>query len=310
MPSTPLAVRSAPPPRQIPSISSIALNASDSQREAGNAHYKRGDYSAAHQSYATAISHLPNTHPIVIVLLVNHALTALKIGEPRTAISDADSAMNIVGPSKGESETVDLRNGETPKSMRDFYGKALMRKAEALEQIEKWTEAAGVWKEAVEGGHGGAASIQGRIRAEKAANPQTSRANRPSSKKPLSAPRRSAMNDLSGRPTAPSSASSEQAVNRLRAANAAAEKADDEKLALADSVEARLAAWKGGKADNLRALLSSLELALWPEAAWKKIGMAELVLPNKVKIQYMKGIAKVHPDKVSEPEQYGLKSLC
>jgi hypothetical protein len=24
-----------------------------------------------------------------------------------------------------------------------------------------------------------------------------------------------------------------------------------------------------------------------------------LVLPNKVKIQYMKGIAKVHPDKVS-----------
>jgi hypothetical protein len=58
-------------------------------------------------------------------------------------------------------------------------------------------------------------------------------------------------------------------------------------------------AWKGGKADNLRELLSSLELVLWPEAQWKKIGMAELVLPNKVKIQYMKGIAKVHPDKVS-----------
>jgi hypothetical protein len=88
------------------------------------------------------------------------------------------------------------------------------------------------------------------------------------------------------------------AVNRLRAANAAAEKADEEKFALADSVEARVAAWKGGKADNLRALLSSLELVLWPEAEWKKIGMAELVLPNKVKIQYMKGIAKVHPDKV------------
>jgi hypothetical protein len=298
-PSTPLAVRPAPPPREIPHISSIALNASISQREAGNAHYKRGDYPAAHQSYATAISHLPKTHPIVLVLLVNHALTSLKIGEPRTAISDADSAMNIVGPSKGESEMVDLKNGETPKSMRDFYGKALMRKAEALEQIEKWTEAAAVWKEAVEGGHGGATSIQGRIRAEKAANPQIGRPKAPAFKKPTSGPRRSARDDLSGRTTVVASASSEAAVNRLRAANAAAEKADDEKFALADSVEARVVAWKGGKADNLRALLSSLELVLWPEAQWKKIGMAELVLPNKVKIQYMKGIAKVHPDKVS-----------
>jgi tetratricopeptide (TPR) repeat protein len=301
-PSTALAVRPAPPPREIPSVSPIILNASNSQRETGNAHYKRGDYSAAHQSYATAISHLPKTHPIVIALLINHALTSLKIGEPRTAISDTNSAMKIVGPSKGESETVDLGNGETPKSMRDFYGKALMRKAEALEQIEKWAEAAAVWKEAVEGGHGGATSIQGRIRAEKAANPQTSRPKPLLSKKPLSAPRRSAMDDLSGRPTATSSASSEEAVNRLRAANAAAEKADDEKFALADLVEARVAAWKGGKADNLRALLSSLELVLWPEAEWKKIGMAELVLPNKVKIQYMKGIAKVHPDKVGRTD--------
>jgi hypothetical protein len=297
--SIPLAPRLATPAREIPHISSIALNASNSQREAGNAHFKRGDYSAAHQSYAAALSHLPNTHPIVIVLFVNRALTSLKIGEPRTAISDADSAITIIGPFKGESETIDLKNGELPKPMREFYGKALMRKAEALEQIEKWSEAAVVWKEAVEGGHGGGTSIQGRIRAEKAANPLATKPKAPQSKKPLSTAKRSAMDDLSRRRTVASSASSEAAVNRLRAANAAAEKADDEKFALADSVDARVTMWKGGKADNLRALLSSLEIVLWPEAEWKKIGMAELVLPNKVKIQYMKGIAKVHPDKVS-----------
>ena len=309
-PSAPLVVRPPPPQREIPPISSIAWSASNSQREAGNAYYIRGDYSAAHQSYATALSHLPKAHPIVIILLVNRALTSLKIGEPRTAISDANSAISIIGTSKGESETVDLKNGEQPKSMREFYGKALMRKAEALEQIEKWPEAAAVWREAVEGGHGGATSIQGRIRAEKAANPQSVRARSAPSRKPALAPRRSAMDELSGRPIAVSFASSEAAVNRLRAAHAAAEKADDEKFALADSVGARVSLWKGGKADNLRALLSSLEIVLWPEAQWKKIGMAELVLPNKVKIQYMKGIAKVHPDKVSEPEFYGLKNLC
>jgi hypothetical protein len=206
--------------------------------------------------------------------------------------------MAIAGPSKGASETVDFMNGERPKPMREFYGKALMRKAEALEQIEKWAEAAVVWKEAVESGHGGATSIQGRMRAEKAAAPRTSLAKAAPPKKPSSATRRATRDELPGSRTAVASVKSGAAVNRLRAANAAAEKADEEKFALADSVEARVTAWKGGKADNLRALLSSLELVLWPEAEWKKIGMAELVLPNKVKIQYMKGIAKVHPDKV------------
>jgi hypothetical protein len=166
--------------------------------------------------------------------------------------------------------------------------------------MEKWAEAAVVWKEAVEGGHGGATSIQGRIRAEKAAAPRTSLAKAPPPKKLSAVTRRATRDELPGSRAVVASAKSGAAVNRLRAANAAAEKADEEKFALADSVEARITAWKGGKADNLRALLSSLELVLWPEAEWKKIGMAELVLPNKVKIQYMKGIAKVHPDKVRD----------
>lgn len=63
-------------------------------------------------------------------------------------------------------------------------------------------------------------------------------------------------------------------------------------------------AWRDGKQDNLRALLGSLENVLWPESGWKKINMSELILANKVKIQYMKGIAKVHPDKVFPPILY------
>jgi hypothetical protein len=42
-----------------------------------------------------------------------------------------------------------------------------------------------------------------------------------------------------------------------------------------------------------------LDRVLWEDAGWKKVGMADLVMPNKVKIVYMKAIAKVHPDKVS-----------
>ncbi|KAI4213081.1 MAG: hypothetical protein LQ351_004235 [Letrouitia transgressa] len=89
-----------------------------------------------------------------------------------------------------------------------------------------------------------------------------------------------------------------EALTRLRAANLEAERLDDEKFALADQVSERVAAWRSGKEGNLRALLASLDTVLWEEAGWKKVGMGELIVPSKVKVAYMKGIAKVHPDKV------------
>ncbi|CRG87282.1 Auxilin-like clathrin uncoating factor SWA2 [Talaromyces islandicus] len=284
--------------RSVPNVSPSALASFHKERETGNEAYKRGDYAAAHESFTRSLSHLPGNHPVTMLALSNRAMTALKIGEPKVAISDAESVLTYIGPSKGEGESIELGNGQPAKPMRDFFGKAIMRKAEGLEHLEKWAEAAQVWKQAVESGHGGGASIQGRNRCEKAAGiskPASTAASR--SATPRAAP---AVKRPTPRAT-PSNAvpTTAEAVTRLRAANEAAERADEEKLALTDSVDARLTAWKDGKQDNLRALLGSLDSVLWPEAGWKKVGLAELVLPNKVKIQYMKGIAKVHPDKIS-----------
>lgn len=228
-------------------------------------------------------------------------MTALKIGEPKVAVGDADSILDIIGPTKGEAESIDLCNGESQKPMREFYGKALMRKAEALEQLEKWADAAQAWKLAVQNGHGGSTSIQGRNRCEKAAgiSKPAPKPSAPARRPPAPTPKKpSALDDLQGGSSATDSGMSFEAVNRLREANQAAERNDQEKFALTDSVDARLAAWKSGKQDNLRALLGSLDTVLWPEANWKKINMSELIMPSKVKIQYMKGISKVHPDKV------------
>ncbi|PGH07296.1 hypothetical protein GX51_01840 [Blastomyces parvus] len=293
----PLPVRPKAPPREIPQVSSSALASSHAHRQKGSEAFKRGDYASAHTSYSNALSQLPEKHPITIILLCNRAVTGLKIGESKLAISDADRAMAIIGPSRGESEKIDLGNGEPSKDMNEFFGKALMRKAEALEQLERWPEAAKIWRDAVEAGHGGSTSIQGRNRCEKAAGinqptPRTSTPATPSRPVPPKKPATPVASSI-GQHAKPA-----EAVSRLRAANEAADRADNEKFALSDSVEARINAWKGGKQDNLRALLASLDTVLWPEAAWKKISMAELILPNKVKIQYMKGIAKVHPDKI------------
>ena len=299
--SSPAPAKPKAPSRSIPPISPSALATSTSHRKAGGENFKRGDFAAAHESYTAALAPLPPTHPIALVVLSNRSLTALKTGDAKVAVSDADRALEIIGRGLGAGETIDLGGAEGSKEMKEFYVKALMRKAEALEHLEKYADAAAVWRQAVEAGVGGAVSLNGKQRCEKAAAPQP--AAPPKSVKKLAPvtnkppPLSKSLGNSMQRPTI-TSASSADAVKKLRAANAAADKQDDEKFALADSVEAKLTAWKGGKADNLRALLQSMDAVLWAEAGWKKVGMSDLVMTGKVKVVYMKAIAKVHPDKV------------
>jgi hypothetical protein len=293
------------PPRQIPSVSPTALSTSAKFRQQGTEAFKRGDYAAAQDAYTSALNPLPASHPITIIVLCNRALTNLKTGDPKAAMADADNALGIIGVSQGDGERITLEGGTgaaESKDMKEFFGKALSRKAEAQENLEKWADAAETWRTAVRAGVGGSVAIQGRNRCEKAsgqAKPAAAAAPRPAARKPAPPkpkPAPSALADLSGESAA---AASGAAVEKLRAQNAALAKADDEKFALTDAVDAKLMAWKGTKADNLRALLGSLDTVLWPEAGWKKVGMSDLVLPQKCKIVYMKAIAKVHPDKVS-----------
>lgn len=275
------------PARQIPHLDPSALQLSTRHRSDGTAHFKRGDYAAAHASYSSSLSAIPQTHPLAIVVLCNRALTALKTGEPRQAVTDADAALELIGPSKGEGESVPLQD-ETGdrRDMKDLYGKALTRKAEALEQMERWAEAGVVWQSCVESGVGGPTATAGRQRCQKALAPKPKPARPAASRAP---PR--------PRPTAP--AKDSEAVTRLQESNKAAEAADAEKFALSDQVDARIAAWRDGKRENLRALLASLDQVLWEGSGWKKVGLHELVMANRVKVVYMKAIAKTHPDKVS-----------
>ena len=295
-PTTSIPTRPPPPKRIIPAIAPFALKASTKARQEGTSAFKRGDYALATSLYSTGITAIPSTHPLLLPVLTNRALAHLKTGDPKAAIADAKSALDLIGPSRGSSENVDLSGDEGVRPMITYWEKAMTRQAEALEQLERWSEAATVWKACVEAGVGGATSIAGRDRCEKAAAgpslPKPSAARKPVAPKPR--PKTSAFGDL-----APESAQSTEAVSRLRAANAAAERVDDEKFALADVVDMRVKKWRMGKESNLRALLSTLQNVLWQGSGWKEIGMGELLMPGKVKMNYMKGIAKVHPDKVS-----------
>jgi hypothetical protein len=197
--------------------------------------------------------------------------------------------------SRGDGENIDLGPGEGGgnKEMKEFYGKALMRKAEALEQMERWKEAGDAWKICVENGVGASTAIQGRTRCDKALAPKPP-VSRTATPKPASKPKpKSALSDLGFGQEEDSAA-----VKRLREANEAAQKDDDEKFALTDKVEARISNWRDGRRDNIMALIGGLDKVMWEGSGWKKVGMHELVGPSKVKINYMKAIAKTHPDKV------------
>ncbi|KAI1370869.1 hypothetical protein F4677DRAFT_338847 [Hypoxylon crocopeplum] len=299
--SKPITPRPLPPTRKIPSVSSSVLEASTRHRLEGTAHFKRGDYDAAHTSYTNSLTGIPQSHPVCIVLLTNRALTALKTGIPKQAVGDADAAIGIIGPSHGEGEKVTLPDGES-REMKDLYGKALSRKAEALEQMEKWDEAGNVWQLCVEAGVSGATAIAGRQRCQKALAPKPKPTPKPvQAAKPR--PKPSAMSDLNPQ-------RSSEAVQRLREANKAAEAADDEKFALGEKVDARIAAWRDGKRDNLRALIGSLDQVLWEGSGWKKVGLHELVVANRVKIHYMKAIAKCHPDKLPQDASTEVKLIA
>lgn len=282
--------------RRVTSASLSAVSASTQHKAFGNEVFKLGRFAEAETAYSSAISQLPDSHLLLVPLLNNRALSRIKIGNMSGAIEDCSTVIAIVGPSYHPEREAKVQKEEDGAGidLSDGLIKAWRRRAEAYEGKEKWDLARQDWESIAGADFAGrhrneALSGIGRCRrvlnvgnASDGATPYASRPTRPTTRPP---PRRG--------PTPPS-----EALTRLKRANQEAEADEQARLELKDSVDSRLAAWKNGKETNLRALVASLDTVLWPELGWQKVGMAELVTPNQVKIRYTKAIAKLHPDKV------------
>jgi tetratricopeptide (TPR) repeat protein len=292
--------------RQVVSASPSAVSASAQHKASGTEMFKLGRFAEAEAAYTLAISQLPDSHLLLVPLLNNRGLSRLKTGNMSGAIEDCTAVITIIGPSyhPAREAKVTLDEDGAGVDLGDGLVKAWRRRAEAYEGKEKWDLARQDWESIAGADFAGrhrneASSGIGRCRrmknvdnASDGAAPSISRTNAPSSRptatRPLPRPPRRG-------PTPPS-----EALTRLKQANQEAEAEEQARLELKDSVDSRLAAWKNGKETNLRALVASLDTVLWPELGWQKVGMAELVTPNQVKIRYTKAIAKLHPDKVRQ----------
>ncbi|KAI8139002.1 hypothetical protein BJV82DRAFT_277878 [Fennellomyces sp. T-0311] len=277
------------PQRQRPIISASpnVMQRVNQARQRGNEYFKLGQFGDAESAYTQAISALPSGHDHLVLLSNNRAAARLKIGEYKRCIEDCELVVEMarVSGESIESEGVVIQ-------WREQLVKALHRKGDALENIEKYQEAMQTYNELIKlEGSGNTKINQALSRCRKALNPT---APKPASND-LFAPTKSPSPAVKSKPA---SVESSKAVAAMRAQAAQQEAEDAERLARTDDVNARIQNWKKGKEQNLRALLATLDTLLWPGAQWRGAQMSELIDPKRCKITYLKAIAKVHPDKL------------
>ncbi|KAI7884105.1 hypothetical protein K492DRAFT_158766 [Lichtheimia hyalospora FSU 10163] len=306
--SAPLSPSKKQRTRPVVTASNDVMNRVNNARKMGNDKFKLGQFGEAEDAYTQAITMLPDGHDHLVILCNNRAATRLKNGEYKKCIEDCALVVEMAesgGDDNIESEGVTIR-------WREQISKALHRKGEALEHMEKYHDAIKAYEHIVK--LDGANNIkinQALARCRRAINPPSSTSSpakqKTSSKSDTAFPGVDysvfEVNSASGTTTPSSSLSpadidKSKAVAAMRAQAAKQEAEDAERMQKTDDVNARILQWKSGKENNLRALLATLDTLLWPGAQWRGANMSELINPKKCKIIYMKAIAKVHPDKL------------
>ncbi|KAJ3787612.1 hypothetical protein GGU10DRAFT_308639 [Lentinula aff. detonsa] len=288
------------------SASPTTIAQSQESKASGTHFFKLGDFPAADTAYTRAIEVLPAGHALLIPLYNNRALIRLKVGDVQGVIADTKQVEELIGgvgsvreelkkKDRGKISVKGMNQGsgdDEVVNIPDALVKAWKRRAEALEGREKWEDAGKDWEKVA-----CAEWTSQSVRAEGASAARRCRVMQQQGYA-QSAPK--SQSQLPIRPPPPRGPTPpSRALGSLRAANEAVELEDLQRYALKDSVEARLQTWKGGKENNIRALLASLDTILWPQSGVQKLSMAELISEGQVKVKYMKSIAKVHPDKLN-----------
>lgn len=283
----------------------------EKERKQGNYLFNKNQFVEAESAYTLAINALPPGSTELVLLCNNRAAARLKQSKYQGCLTDCAMAIDVARKQ--------MMSGSQDPALKQQMIKALHRKASALEGLCLFEAAIQVYEEYVRlDGSRSAQVTQGIMRCQQAIldikkgqqkrPPQ--QPPRPTSSgtfKPATNNEYTAFPDIDFNmfiPQQQNKANLEEinkskAVQEMRDREKKREAEETERLLKEDQVNAHISVWKTGKDKNLRALLGSLELILWPGVQWKGVQMSELLEPRKCKVTYMKAIAKVHPDKVS-----------
>ncbi|KAL3616266.1 hypothetical protein CASFOL_039656 [Castilleja foliolosa] len=79
-----------------------------------------------------------------------------------------------------------------------------------------------------------------------------------------------------------------------------AQRDQEERHRISDTLDIEIKRWAAGKEGNLRALLSTMHYVLWPECGWQPVSLTDLITGASVKKAYRKATLCIHPDKVQQ----------
>lgn len=294
-----------PPPRMDP----MTVYA-DKERKQGNFFFSKGKYSEAEHAYSLSIGSLPSGHGDLVLLCNNRAAARLKQSKYQDCLTDCSLAIDLARKNMNSNVPMTSLMRDASTTMKAQLMKALHRKASALEGLCLFEAAIQAYEEYVRlDGSRSAQVTQGIMRCQQSLldskkkqqegwKPATSADNNATAfpdidfnlfiPKPTSQYTEAELDEIN----------KSQAVKEMRDREKQREAEEAERLEKEDVVNSKIANWRKGKDKNLRALLGSLDLILWPSVQWKGVMMSELLEPRKCKVTYMKAIAKVHPDKV------------
>ncbi|CUS20928.1 LAQU0S02e01574g1_1 [Lachancea quebecensis] len=276
-----------------PSLSELERHGFVEFKEKGVNSFRAGDYHAAFQNYEKSLNSLPMTHPLRVVSFSNMIICRLKLGEYREALSDASSALELIPRGSLNSIIPDL---EPPKTYKDFWSKIINNKAVAFERVENYEKALDAYQELIEGGVTSSKVLEARRQCQKAIAVEKKPASMPKTPDIL-APKPSTTKKPSSSPVKANLDNPSEKLARVQDLNKKEKDLEAQKFLLHDEVSSLIQEWCGGHEGNLRELLARFHTIVdWVN--WKEVSTADLVVPKKAKVVYLKAVAKTHPDKV------------
>ncbi|KAI7903524.1 uncharacterized protein BX663DRAFT_485669 [Cokeromyces recurvatus] len=301
-------------PNTPPQIDPAVLYA-DNERKQGNYLFNKGQFVEAEAAYTIAIRSLPAGHGDLVLLCNNRAAARLKLGKYKECLEDCGFAVNIAQFHISHSTPLSPIMTSTSSTMKSQLIKALHRKACALEGLCLFEAAIQAYQEYIQlDGSRTVQVTQSILRCQQAAlfKSQTKQQQQQQEWKTSTFKNdtnESAFPDIDFDMFIPKKSTKltqaeldeinkSKAVQEMREREKKKEAEEAERFEKEDKVNHQLKVWISGKDKNLRALLSSLDMILWPGVQWKGVMMSELLDAKKCKMTYMKAIAKVHPDKL------------
>lgn len=250
--------------------------------------YKKGDYDNAVICYEKCLNSVPEKHCLKIVIYSNLALTLMKASNYKRSLESCNEGLSLITPK----DILDTKFVLSSQSLKLWYIKLLSRKAESLEMLENFEQALKCYQELVSQlGVTDRKILDAKRRVANILNP-------PKPKK-TSSPSNKVEHKQKSSPL-----DNNENVQRVKSYNQECQKQEEMRFKLHDQIEEKIFRWCNGKEGNIRTLLIALpdiipERLNFPFVTTKKITLNDLMLPKKVKINYMKVISSIHPDKLS-----------